>query len=141
MKGSIIVIASFFAIISGNLFSQTKTTNVVKSNQNTKTLVTESMAKKISYSCYCYEGSMTIFFEANKDSLTASDLFEGKHRVILNSLYEHPTYAENFIYHIVSIYKDNFNVCLRDVFYFSEEEIRIAKKIYFMRKEKRDNGN
>ncbi len=57
------------------------------------------MADKIANFCLYEQGyGKTVFFSANSEFLSFSDLLQGKGTKILQSLSKYPKYSENFIY-------------------------------------------
>lgn len=90
------------------------------------TLVTKAMADKIAEPCLNNVGYCpTVFFDSNKEFLSASDILRGKADVILRSLYKYPKYSENFIY---GIYQTWGYDGLR-ILGFTADEIVRCKKI------------
>lgn len=100
--------------------------NVLSQDNNYHYFVTKSMSDKIAEECLYGGGySLTIFYEANKQLLSGSDIFSGKGEEILKELYKYPEYAENFIRKVYDIwgYKGLKNIG------FDDNEILRSKDI------------
>lgn len=96
MKNIIMVL--LLCILSIGASAQKRTTTRIKAKQPT-TLVTKAMADKIANSCLYEQGyGKTVFFSANSEFLSFSDLAQGKGTKVLQSLSKYPKYSENFIY-------------------------------------------
>ncbi len=96
MKNVIIVL--LLCILSIGTSAQKRTTTRTKVKQPT-TLVTKGMADKIANFCLYEQGyGKTVFFSANSEFLSFSDLAQGKGTEVLQSLSKYPKYSENFIY-------------------------------------------
>lgn len=90
------------------------------------TLVTKAMADKIADFCLYEQGyGKTVFFSANSEFLSFSDLAQGKGTQVLHSLSKYPKYSENFI---VAVYQ-KWGIDGWKQLGFTADEIAKSKKI------------
>ena len=96
MKNIFVIL--LLCMFSMSVSAQKITTTRTKVKHPT-TLVTKAMADKIANFCLYEQGyGKTVFFSANSEFLSFSDLLQGKGTKILQSLSKYPKYSENFIY-------------------------------------------
>lgn len=95
------------------------------------TLVTKAMADKISDFCLYEQGyGKVVFYQANSEYLSYSDIARGKGTEVLQSLSKYPKYSENFIY---AVYKSWGYSGLKQLG-FTDDEIVKSKKIIAKKK-------
>lgn len=126
MKKILLILLLFGLYNNCNVFAQKKATS------KSQPLVTKSMAEKISNECLYGSGyGLTVFYSANSELLSYSDILAGKGREILYSLEKYPKYSENFIY---GVYERWGYSGLKDIG-FTSTELERAKKVIKKRKD------
>lgn len=130
MKNIFIVLLLCLFPMSVSAQKGTTTRNRVK---QPTTLVTKAMADKIADFCLYEQGyGKTVFFSANSEFLSFSDLAQGKGTKVLHSLSKYPKYSENFI---VAVYK-KWGIDGWKQLGFTVDEIAKSKKIVAKKKPK-----